>query len=347
MQNKQAQKASMPPQLIRDIRGMIDEARSSVATTVNAGLTMLYWRVGKRIKKDILKGERAGYGEQIVSTLSRQLVADYGNSFTVKNLRRMIQFAEVFHDEQIVVTLLRQLSWSHFVSLIPLKDHLKRDFYAEICRVERWSVRTLRKKIDSMLFERTALSKKPDELIRQELDSLRSEDRLTPDMVFRDPYFLDFLGLKDRYLEKDLEDAILRELEQFLLELGSGFTFVARQKRIQVDSDDYYIDLLFFHRKLRRLVAIELKLGDFKPADKGQMELYLRWLDKYERQDGEETPIGLILCAGKKHEAVELLELEKSSIRVAEYLTELLPRNILERKLHDAIITARERLALP
>lgn len=166
-------------------------------------------------------------------------------------------------------------------------------------------------------------------------------------MVFRDPYFLDFLGLKDRYLEKDLEDAILRELEQFLLELGSGFTFVARQKRIQVDSDDYYIDLLFFHRKLRRLVAIELKLGDFKPADKGQMELYLRWLDKYERQDGEETPIGLILCAGKKHEAVELLELEKSSIRVAEYLTELLPRNILERKLHDAIITARERLALP
>ena len=198
MQNKQAQKASMPPQLIRDIRGMIDEARSSVATTVNAGLTMLYWRVGKRIKKDILKGERAGYGEQIVSTLSRQLVADYGNSFTVKNLRRMIQFAEVFHDEQIVVTLLRQLSWSHFVSLIPLKDHLKRDFYAEICRVERWSVRTLRKKIDSMLFERTALSKKPDELIRQELDSLRSEDQLTPDMVFRDPYFLDFLGLKDR-----------------------------------------------------------------------------------------------------------------------------------------------------
>ena len=292
-------------------------------------------------------GERAEYGKEILATLSQQLMQEYGNGFSYSALTRMARFFEAFPDRKIVATLSQTLSWSHFRELLPLEKHLQRDFYAEMCRVERWSVRTLRKKIDSMLFERTALSKKPDELIRQELDSLRSEDRLTPDMVFRDPYFLDFLGLKDRYLEKDLEDAILRELEQFLLELGSGFTFVARQKRIQVDSDDYYIDLLFFHRKLRRLVAIELKLGDFKPADKGQMELYLRWLDKYERQDGEETPIGLILCAGKKHEAVELLELEKSSIRVAEYLTELLPRNILERKLHDAIITARERLALP
>ena len=292
-------------------------------------------------------GERAEYGKEILATLSQQLMQEYGNGFSYSALTRMARFFEAFPDRKIVATLSQTLSWSHFRELLPLEKHLQRDFYAEICRVERWSVRTLRKKIDSMLFERTALSKKPDELISQELDSLRSEDRLTPDMVFRDPYFLDFLGLKDRYLEKDLEDAILRELEQFLLELGSGFTFVARQKRIQVDSDDYYIDLLFFHRKLRRLVAIELKLGDFKPADKGQMELYLRWLDKYERQDGEETPIGLILCAGKKHEAVELLELEKSSIRVAEYLTELLPRNTLERKLHDAIITARERLALP
>ncbi|MBU4263602.1 MAG: DUF1016 family protein [Proteobacteria bacterium] len=333
--------------LLHDLRGLIEETRSTVATTVNAALTMLYWQIGKRINEEILKGDRAGYGEQIVSTLSRQLVVDYGNGFNVKNLHRMIQFAEVFHDEQIVVTLLRQLSWSHFLSLIPLKDRLQRDFYAEMCRLERWSVRTLRKKIDSMLFERTALSKKPDELIRLELDDLRSEDRLTPDLVFRDPYFLDFLGLKDRYLEKDLEDAILRELEQFLLELGAGFSFVARQKRIQVDNDDYYLDLLFFHRKLKRLVAIELKLGQFKPADKGQMELYLRWLDKYERQAGEEPPIGLILCAGKKHETVELLELEKSSIRVAEYLTELPSREVLEQELHKALALARQRFALP
>lgn len=238
--------------------------------------------MGKRIRQDILKEKRAEYGEQIVATLSRQLVIEFGNGYSRPNLFRMIRFAEVFADEEIVSTLSRQLSWSHFVEIIPLEDDLKRDFYAEMCRIERWSVRTLHQKISGMLFERTALSKKPEKLIREELDSLRTEDKLTPDLVFRDPYFPDFLGLKDRYLEKDIEDAIMREMENFILEIGVGFTFVARQKRIQVDNDDYYLDLLFYHRGLRRLVAIDLKLGDFRPGDKGQMELYLRWLAKYE-----------------------------------------------------------------
>jgi predicted nuclease of restriction endonuclease-like (RecB) superfamily len=332
--------------LLHDLRGLIEETRAHVATTVNAALTMLYWRIGKRINEEILKGGRADYGKEILATLSQQLSEEYGNGFSYSALTRMVDFSEAFPDIKIVATLSRQLSWSHFRELLPLDKPLQRDFYAEMCRMERWSVRTLRQKIGSMLYERTALSKKPDELIRLELDALRDEDLLTPDLVFRDPYFLDFLGLKDRYLEKDLEDAILRELEQFLLELGVGFTFVARQKRIQVDNDDYYLDLLFFHRKLKRLVAIELKLGRFKPADKGQMELYLRWLDKYERQTGEEPPIGLILCAGKKHETVELLELEKSGIRVAEYLTDLPSREILEKEFHKAIVHARERLDL-
>jgi len=338
--------AKTPDALLHDLRSLIEETRSSVAITVNAALTMLYWRVGKRISEDILQGERADYGKAIVATVSRQLVEEFGPGFTEKSLRRMLQFAEAFPDSQIVATLSRQLSWSHFRELLPLDKPLQRDFYAEMCRIERWNVRTLRQKVDSMLYERTALSKKPDELIRLELDGLRSEDLLTPDLVFRDPYFLDFLGLKDRYLEKDLEDAILRELEQFLLELGAGFSFIARQKRIQVDNDDYYLDLLFFHRKLKRLVAIELKLGQFKPADKGQMELYLRWLDRYERQAGEEPPIGLILCAGKKRETVELLELEQSGIRVAEYMTELPSRELLEQELHKAIGQARERMSL-
>lgn len=331
--------------LLHDIRRLIEETRSTVAVTVNSALTMLYWQVGKRINEEVLKGERGEYGEQIVSTLSRQLTLDYGEGFSAKNIRHMIRFADVFTDEEIVSTLRRQLGWSHFKEIIYRKDPLSRDFYAEMCRIERWSVRTLRRKIDSMLYERTALSRKPEELIRQELDALRSEDVLTPDLVFRDPYFLDFLGLKDRYLEKDLEDAILRELEQFLLELGAGFSFIARQKRIQVDSDDYYIDLLFYNRRLKRLVAIDLKLADFKPADKGQMELYLRWLDRNDREPGEEAPIGLILCAGKKHETVEYLELEKSGIRVAEYLTDLPPREALEKKFHAAIEHARQRLA--
>jgi predicted nuclease of restriction endonuclease-like (RecB) superfamily len=257
----------------------------------------------------------------------------------------MVRFAEVFPEEKILYTLCAKLSWSHFRLIIYLDDDLKRDFYAEMCRIESWSVRMLEKKISGMLFERTALSRKPDKLIREELDTLRAEDKLTPDLVFRDPYFLDFLGLKDRYLEKDIEDAIMREMENFILELGAGFTFIARQKRIQVDNDDYYLDLLFYHRGLRRLVAIDLKLGDFRAADKGQMELYLRWLAKYEQKAGEEAPIGLILCAGKKKETVELLELEKSGIRVASYWTKVLPRKLLQKKLHEAIQHARTRLA--
>src|SRR5512139_2666917 len=165
-----------------------------------------------------------------------------------------------------------------------------------------------------MLFERTALSRKPARLIGRELKALRDEGTLTPDLVFRDPYLLDFLGLKDTYAEKDLEAAILREMEAFILEIGVGFAFLERQKRITVDGDDYYLDLLFFHRRLRRVVAIELKIGDFKPGDKGQMELYLCWLDAHERREGEERPIGLILCAGKKEETVRLLNLEASGI---------------------------------
>jgi predicted nuclease of restriction endonuclease-like (RecB) superfamily len=218
--------------LVRDIRHLIEEARQSVAAAVNTGLTMLYWHIGQRVRQEILKDGRAEYGEAIVSTLSRQLQVEYGRGFSAKNLRHMIRFAEVFADEAIVSTLWRQLSWSHFKEIIYQKDALQRDFYAEMCRIERWSVRALRRKIDSMLYERTAISKKPGELIRHEIDSLRAADQLTPDLVFKDPYFLDFLGLRDRYLEKDLEDAILRELERFLLELGAGFSFIARQKRI-------------------------------------------------------------------------------------------------------------------
>jgi predicted nuclease of restriction endonuclease-like (RecB) superfamily len=227
--------------LFQDLRSLIIEARQDVARQVNSALVLLYWRVGKRIRQDILKEKRAEYGEEIVSTLSTQLVNEFGTGFAEKNLRRMVQFAEAFPEEQIVVTLSRELGWSHFVAIIPLDDDLKRDFYAEMCRVERWSVRTFRQKISGMLFERSALSKKPVELAKQELIKLREEDKLTPDLVFRDPYFLDFLGLKDTYSEKDLEMAILRELESFILELGAGFTFVARQKRITVDEEDYYI----------------------------------------------------------------------------------------------------------
>lgn len=331
--------------LLTDVREMIVQARAGVARTVDSGLTLLYWQIGDRIHRDLLREKRAEYGAQIVSTLGRQLEREYGRGYAEKNLRRMIQFAEVFPDREIVVLMIRQLTWTHFIALIPLDKPLQREFYAEMCRIERWSVSTLRKKIGGMLFERTALSRKPEKLAAVELKQLREEDKLTPDLIFRDPYLLDFLGLKDSYLEKDLEAAILREMESFILELGVGFAFLERQKRITVDGEDYYLDLLFYHRHLRRLVAIDLKLEEFKPGDKGQMELYLKWLDRYERKEGEEKPIGLILCAGKRQETVELLDMAQSGIRVSSYWTDALPKKELERKLHEAVRLARARLA--
>ena len=255
----------------------------------------------------------------------------------------MVQFAEVFPDKEIVATLSRQLSWSHFQALLPLSRPFQREFYAEMSRAEGWSVRTLRERIDSMLYKRTALSRQPEELIRHELARLRTTGEVTPALVLKDPYVLDFLGLDDRFLERDVEDAILRELEMFLLELGAGFSFVARQKRIQLDGVDYYIDLLFYNRKLRRLVVLELKQGSFKPEYKGQMELYLRWLARYETEDGEAPPLGIILCADKSSEQIELLELGAAGIHVAEYLTVLPPAEFLERKLHEAVASARSR----
>ncbi len=329
------------PHLFDEIKKLIDEARNKVAQTVNAGLTATYWNIGKRINDDILRNKRAEYGEQILPTLSAKLVREYGNGFSTRNLKRMIDFYLKFSDFQIVVSLMRQLSWSHFIEIIPLKTDLERDFYAQMCRVEKWSVRTLRKKIDGMLFDRTAISKKPDELAKLELKTLEEDDKLSPDLVFKDHYVLDFLGLKNTYSELDLEAAIIKEIENFILELGVGFAFVARQKRMIIDNADFYLDLLFFHRKLKRLVAIELKLGKFKASYKGQMELYLRWLEKNETEKDEEQPIGLILCAEGNHEQVELLQLNKANIKVAEYITKYLPKELLIKKLHQFTESAK------
>lgn len=332
--------------LLAEVRQLIESAKTQAVAAVNAEMTLLYWRIGQRINTEILGGERAEYGERLILNLSQQLSQEYGRGFTEKNLRRMMQFAQAFPDEQIVVSLIRQLSWTHILALLPLKQPLQREFYAEMCRVERWSVRTLRQRIDSMLYERTALSRKPDELISQELATLRDAEKVSPDLLLRDPYMLDFLGLQDTFLESDLEHAIIREMERFLLELGAGFSFLARQKRIQLDGDDFYLDLLFYNRKLKRLVAIELKIGEFKAEYKGQMELYLRWLDKFDREPDEKPPLGIILCTGKKAEQVELLELDKSGIHVAEYLTELPDRELLAERLHRSIERAKARFEL-
>lgn len=330
--------------LVSDLRDMILTTRQTVARGINAALVMLYWKVGDRIRRNVLHGKRATYGTEILPTLSSKLVTEFGRGYSPRNLANMIRFAEVFPEPEILQSLTAKLSWTHFLHLIYLDDPIKRDFYAEMCRIETWNTRTLRDKIDSMLFERTALSKKPGKLAAMEIKRLRDEDRMTPDLVFRDPYILDFLGLEDTYAEQDLEAAILREIESFILELGTGFAFVARQKRMTIDHEDHYLDLLFYHRHLRCMVAIELKLGEFKASYKGQMELYLAWLNRHERTPSEKKPIGLILCAGKKSETIELLDMEKDGIRVSSYWTEALPKDLLQKKLHEAVVIARATL---
>ena len=330
--------------LLADLRSLIRSARQRIAIVAYSTHTLLCWHLGRRLLHDDLQGGRSGYGKQILVTVSRELTAEYGRGFSYAEIARMIQFSQLFPDEAIVVTLAQQLSWSHFHALLPIKDPLARDFYAEMCRIERWDVRTLRKRIGGMLFQRTALSRQPEAVISVEIAKLR-DGQMSPDLVFRDPYLLDLLGLQGAYSERDLESAILREIEGVLLEFGSGFAFLARQKRMSVGKDDFHLDLLFYHRHLRRLIAVELKLESFQPAHVGQMELYLRWLDKHERAPGEESPIGLILCASADAEQVELLELDAKSIRVSEYLTELPPLPLLRARLHQAIAHARELAA--
>ncbi len=331
--------------LFSEIRQLIDAAKQRAAIAINAEITMLYWQVGDRIQTEILKRQRAEYGKQVITELSQHLTQTYGKGWSERQLRYCILIAEVFPDREILHTLCAKLSWSHLKLIMGIDDQLKRNFYIEITQLENWSVRQLQERINSMLFERTAISRKPEETIRHDLEQLRENKQISPDLLLKDPYILDFLDINDRYLEKGLEDAILRDIEKFLLELGAGFTFIARQKRIQIDNDDFYIDLLFYNRKLKRLVAIDLKLGNFRHEYKSQMELYLRWLAKYDQESDEQSPLGIILCAGKKQEQIELLELDKSGIHVAEYLTVLPPKDLLQAKLQEAIASARRRLS--
>ncbi len=318
--------------LFSELAQIIEQGKKQVVAQVNSVLTITYWHIGRTINAHILNNERAGYGEKLVATVAKQLEQQFGRSYTLRNVRRMMQFADLFPDFEIVSPLATQLSWTHFIEVFKLKSDDARRYYLANASGSAWSKRELRHQIERKAFERNEIAamQVPDEYAVLQ-------------NTFKDPYFLDFLGLKDGYLEHDLESAIVKELERFILELGAGFSFIERQKRIILDGKDFYLDLLFYHRKLRRLVAVELKLGEFKPSHKGQMELYLKWLDKYDRQEGENSPIGLILCAGKSNEQIELLEMHKDGMMVAEYWTELPPKEALEQKLHALFIEAKAR----
>lgn len=333
-------------QLLADVCHIIDDTRTRVAVYVNSEVCMTNWRIGTRIKEDVLYNKRAEYGKQVIKNLSAQLTERYGKGWGYSTLQHCVRAAYTFTEEEIVYAVRTQFTWTHLRSIMSISDPLARQFYMQMCYYERWDTRTLDQKIDSQLYERTAISRRPEDVIKQTLEETAEKNILVPDLVFRSSYFLDALGLPDSFSEKDLESAIISQMQAFLGEMGSDFAFLARQKRITIDATDYYIDLLFYHRGLRRLVAIDLKLGKFKPEHEGQMRLYLRYLNQNERREGEESPIGLILCSEGNTEHIEYLMLdEESPIKVAQYYTQLPDKRILAEKLQRAIAIAREHCA--
>lgn len=326
--------------LLSEVTGLIERARTRAAVAVNSELVMLYWSIGKRIREDVLGGERAEYGQVVVQRLANALTVRYGRGYGRRNLERMIRFADAWPCREIASTLSTQLAWSHCVELLLIRDDSRRDFYATFAARECWSVRALRLRINNKLYERTIAARGSVIGIEDELAMLRASGS-TPGLTFRDPYVLDFLGLQPQHSEADLERAILNEMQQFLLELGSGFAFVARQKRIIVDGEDFYLDLLFYHYRMRCFVAVELKTRKLEPGDYGQMTLYLRWLDAHERGPGDEAPVGLILCTDKGPQQAALLGLDEGEIRAARYITEPI-REELSRRLKATVEELRE-----
>jgi len=331
--------------LHQEIRQLIQHAKEHVAREYNVAQVLLNWMIGKRIDEEFFDSQRAAYGEKILANISEQLSLEYGRGYSKINLSRMLKFSRIFPNREIVSTLSKQLSWSHFVMICAIDETLKREFYAEMCRIQRWSVRDFKHQMDNMLFERTAISKKPEEVIKTSLQALKDSDTLSSNLVFKDPYFISFIGRSDYSSERELEDLILDNIVEFLQELGDDFCFVARQKRLSTGKKDRYLDLLFFNRRLRRLIALDLKLKNFDPAYKGQMEWYLNWLDQHARLPYEEKPLGIILCAGKDQDDIEYLKMDQSGIHVAQYLNELPSQKILEEKFHKAIEAARESYA--
>ena len=328
--------------LHNDIRKLIDQAKSHVAREYNSTQVLLNWMIGRRIDDEFLNSQRATYGDKVLENISSQLSLEYGRGYGQVNLSRMLKFTRLFPNREIVSTLSKQLSWSHFVMVCAIDETLKREFYTEMCRIQHWSVRDFKRQIDGMLYERTAISKEPEAVIKKSIEALRQDDSLSSSLVFKDPYFLSFIGSNNYQREHELEDLILDNIVEFLQELGEDFCFVSRQKRMSTGRKDRYLDLLFFNRRLRRLIALDLKMDNFDPAYKGQMEWYLNWLDKHARLPYEEKPLGIILCAGKDQDDIEYLKMDQSGIHVAQYLSELPSQDILEQKFHKAIESARE-----
>lgn len=333
-----------PENLFHDVCGIIDNVRGEVASYINTRVCLTKWEVGRRIKEDVLYNQRAEYGKQIIRHLAERLTKKYGNGWSFHSLQHCVRAAYTFSREEIVYATRIQITWTHLRSLMSIKDPLARQFYIEMCQIEHWDSRTLDRKIDSLLYENTAISRRPEDVIKRELAEAGKTKALTPDLIFRSSYVLDMLGLPDKFAEADLETAIRNQFELIMHEIGGNdFALVERQKRITVDAIDYKADFVFFHRSLRRTIVVDLKIGKFRPDYEGQMLLYLRYINRHERHEWEESPIGLILCSEGNTEHVEYLILDESSpIKVAQYYTQLPDRKLLAEKFQRAITIAKE-----
>lgn len=368
--------------VLPQVQALIEMTRQQVAATANLALVNLYWNIGRVITQDIQRfAKRADYGTRLLERLGEALAREYGRGYTRVNLQDMRRFFEQFEIRQPAADIslgsrIRQpladksgaiqilppaaaesadritidfakhfrLGWTHYRILLSTEAGLKRGFYFEQAAQQRWSKRELQRQIDRALFERVALSCDTKALVRLEKQRGPAETARYED-AFKDPYLLDFLGLKGAYSEKDFESAILANLQQFLSELGSDFCFVARQFAMRIDDDDYWLDLLFYHRRLRCLVAVDLKIGPFVAADKGQMDLYLSWLKAHDWREGENEPVGLILCTSKKRQHVELLLGHgPHKMQVSEYRTQLPTKRVLEDqlKLYSRLIESED-----
>jgi predicted nuclease of restriction endonuclease-like (RecB) superfamily len=311
--------APVPDALVNDLRAIIVQGRGRAAAAVNAAVVHTYWQIGERIVREEQGATRSAYGEGGLARLGVILSREFGRGFAERSLQNMRQFYLAYPNAS---TLRTELGWSHYRTLMRLAD-AQRGFYEQVAAAGRWSSRELEKQINSLLYERTALSRKPEQL----LGALPTgETSLAPHVdAFKDPYILDFLDLQDTFSEQDLEAALIHNMEKFLLELGTGFYFGGRQKRITIGDEDFYIDLVFWHRTLKCQVVIDLKIGALSPADIAQMQLYLRWVRKYDLMEGENEPIGLILCGSRNEQVIELLLADsdrpnEERIKIAHYL---------------------------
>ena len=354
---------------------LLGAARQAAARSVNALMTASYWEIGRRIVEAEQQGKRrAGYGEQLMERLSTDLTAQFGRGFGVNNLENMRRFFLAYPVSEISQTLSGKLDtelpdeksqtvsgklslaelaqvftlpWSAYVRLLVVKDNHARRFYEAEALRGGWSVRQLDRQIGSQFYERTALSKdKAAMLVKGAV--AKPEDAVTPDDAIKDPYVLEFLNLKDEYSESDLEAALIQRLEDFLLELGEGFTFVGRQRRLRIDQTWYRVDLLFFHRKLRCLVIIDVKLGSLTHADVGQMHMYCNYAKEHWAYPDENPPVGLILCADKGHALARYaLEGLPTKVMAANYRTVLPDAELLQKELENTRRILESRTAKP